>query len=454
MTFVPLFELETGAASTRILDAISQKRSCIPLEEAQVHKLVEDFVSGQVPDYQMAAWLATVACVGMDFDELKALTSAYVGSGDRMRCGEPGCFVVDKHSTGGVGDKVTLVVVPIVAACGVAVAKLSGRGLGFAGGTIDKLEAISGLRLDLSPAEIRSTVSKVGMAISGHSLDLAPGDDATYALRDVTGTVDSIPLIAASIISKKVATGADGLVLDVKTGSGALLGSDALTRELAGTMVKLAESFGLRCRAFLSDMNQPLGHAVGNALEVKEALRALSGEYVPGLSELSVALSTAMLQTAEPDLSEMEAAKRIDRVLGNGAAHEQFIRWATMQGGDASQLEKPERLPKADNIVLLKSSRSGWVTAVRPRPVGTAALRVGAGRLQREAQIDPAAGVVVLKRVGDRVEAGETLAEVHCSRADPDEALMLLRTAFEFEDAPALNSSPPICQELTGHGVH
>jgi pyrimidine-nucleoside phosphorylase len=219
-------------------------------------------------------------------------------------------------------------------------------------------------------------------------------------------------------------------------------------------MVKLAESFGIRCRAFLSDMDQPLGHAVGNALEVKEALRALSGEYVPGLSELSVTLATAMLQTAEPDLSESDAAKRIGRVLGNGAAHERFIRWAAMQGADASQLENPERLPQAGNVVPLRSLRGGWITAVRPRPVGTTALRVGAGRLQREAQIDPAAGVVVLKRVGDRVEMGEALAEIHCNLPDPNEPLMLLRTAFKIEDVPLLNASSPICEELTGYGVH
>jgi pyrimidine-nucleoside phosphorylase len=446
MTQLDVREVDSGEASARLLAAIAQKRSGRPMEAAQIEALIADFIVGRVPDYQMAAWLATVACQGMSLEETAALTRAYVAGGERLDFGGIGRPVVDKHSTGGVGDNVSLVVVPVVAACGVAVAKMSGRGLGYAGGTLDKLESVSGLRLRLGPAEVYRLLREVGMVITGQNAQLAPGDHATYALRDVTGTVESIPLIAASIISKKVAVGADGLLLDVKTGAGALIPDKTMAIQLASTMVRLAGSFGLRCRAVLSDMSQPLGYAVGNALEVKEALLALRGAEIPGLSELCRVLSRLMLQSAEPGLTDAAADDRISRVLDSGAAHEQFLRWAAGQGADVRLLEEPSLLPTALYQEIVTADRPGWVRTVDPRSIGTAALRVGAGRLVQDALLDQAAGVVLRRRVGDWVNAGDSLAEVHYTGGDAATAIALTRSAFTIGPEPPVLS--PVVHEI------
>ncbi len=423
-------EGRNAEAAARLIAAIVRKRSGSPIESVDIEVLMADFLAGRTRDYQMAAWLATVACEGMSLEETVALTRAYVASGECLDLRSLGRTVVDKHSTGGVGDKVSIAVVPIVAACGVVVAKMSGRGLGYAGGTVDKLESIRGLRLDLSAPEVCALLRKVGMVITGQSATLAPGDHATYALRDVTGAVESIPLIAASIISKKVAVGADGLVLDVKTGSGALIPDRAMAMHLAETMLELGGRFGLRCRAVLTDMSQPLGYAVGNALEVKEALRLLRGETIPGLSELCGLLSRLMLQSAQPELSDEAADAIVARALETGAAHERFVRWATAQGADPRQLMNPDLLPTAQHRTSVCADRSGWVTSVDPRAIGSAALRLGAGRLTQSAAIDHAAGVLLRRRVGDAVRAGEPLAELHASHPDFAAALDLARSAF------------------------
>jgi len=421
-------------ASAALLDAISRKRSGLALADDQVGRLIADYVAQRVPDYQMAAFLATVACQGMSVAEASALTRAYVDSGDQLRLRDLGRTVLDKHSTGGVGDNVSLVVVPVVAACGIAVVKMSGRGLGYAGGTVDKLESIPGLRLDLGVAEAHRLVREVGMVITGQSPELVPGDQATYALRNVTATVESIPLIAASIISKKVAVGAHGLLLDVKTGAGALVPDLAAAQQLAELMVQLAGAFAIPCRAALTDMSQPLGHAVGNALEVKEALGVLRGEHVPGLSELCRILARMMLQLADPELSDCRADDTVAEAIDGGAAHEQFLSWARAQGADVRCLEQPELLPTAPYRTVVTAERSGWVAEVAPRAIGTAALRVGAGRLVHEAVLDPAAGVVLHRRVGDLVRAGEQLADVHHSSDDADDAVALARSAFTIRD--------------------
>jgi len=433
-------------ASARIQRSITDKRDGRELPEAEISGVVADFVAGLVPDYQMSAWLATVACRGLTIAETAALTSAYVAGGERLDLRRLDRTVLDKHSTGGVGDKVSLIVVPIVAACGVAVVKMSGRGLGHAGGTIDKLESITGLRLDLTPDEVYATVAKAGMVITGQSAALAPGDGATYALRDVTGTVESVPLIAASIISKKVAVGAHGLVLDVKTGAGALLPDRGLATELARTMVELATMSGLRCRAVLSDMSQPLGHAVGNALELIEALAVLRGDYVPRVTELCVALCRLLLQSAEPGLTGEEADLRIAAVLSSGAAHEQFVRWTDAQGGDARMIEDPSLLPHAPRTETITAGRAGWVRAVDPRAIGHAALRIGAGRLAHGAAIDPGAGVRVACHVGAKVDAGDRLAELYYTSGDIAAATDLARSAFVIgEEQPA---EPPLIHQI------
>jgi pyrimidine-nucleoside phosphorylase len=427
---------ETAAPSAHILAAVAQKRAGEALAGHAIDRLVRNFVAGSTPDYQMAAWLATVACKGMDLEETVALTRAYLAGGKRLRLQDIGRTVLDKHSTGGVGDKVSLVVVPVVAACGLSVAKMSGRGLGYAGGTIDKLESIGGLRLELPAEEFCSVLRKTGMVIASQSVELVPGDLATYALRDVTGTVESIPLIAASIVSKKVAVGADGLVLDVKCGAGAFISDRAMATELATTMIAVARSFGLGCRAILSDMDQPLGYAVGNALEVKEALAVLRGTTIPGLSELCNVVARVMLQTADPDLGDGAADEMVRRALASGAAYELFIRWAEAQGADVRQLHEPRLLPTAAQATVVTSDGGGWIETVNPRAIGAAALRVGAGRLVKGAAIDHAAGILLHARVGDRVERGDVLAEIQYDGCDCADAVELARSAFAIAEAP------------------
>ncbi|TDC85507.1 thymidine phosphorylase [Micromonospora sp. KC606] len=424
----------TARSSARVIEATDRKRRGVALEPAEIEGVVADYVAGRIPGYQMSAWLATVACRGMSTTELTALTRAYLRDGRRLDLGAVGVPVVDKHSTGGVGDTTTLIVVPIVAACGVPVAKMTGRALGFAGGTLDKLEAIPGLRLHLAADELVPMIRTVGMVITGQSADLTPGDGATYALRDVTGTVESIPLIAASIISKKVAVHADGLVLDVKTGAGALIPDQSDAVLLTETMIALAASFGLPTRAVLSDMSQPLGPAVGNALEIRQALALLGGQRSPGLWELCAAISRLMLQSVDPELSDEAADAMVDRVVTDGSAREMFVRWAVAQGADPAALTDPGRLPTARRRHVVTATDSGVVSGIEPRSVGRATLLVGAGRLTQDAALDHGAGVVLHRRVGDRVGRGDVLAELHYDDGDADAAVALLAGAFVIGD--------------------
>jgi pyrimidine-nucleoside phosphorylase len=422
-------------ASARALDAVARTRSGTALAAAEIELLVADFVAGRIPDYQMAAWLATVACRGLSRAETVALTRAYVTGGETLDFAASGRVVLDKHSTGGVGDKVSLVVAPLVAACGVAVAKMSGRGLGLTGGTIDKLESIRGLRLELDAAEVYRLVDQVGMVITGQSAGLTPGDKATYALRDVTGTVDSLPLIAASIVSKKIAVGAHGVLFDVKTGAGALIPDPDRALELARLMVEVASGAGLRCRAVLTDMSQPLGYAVGNALEVREALDVLRGQEVPGLTELCRTIAALMLRGADPGLTPEAAERKVDDTLAAGAGYERFLRWAAAQGAEPGALEDPGGLPAAELQEVVVADRAGYVAQVDPRAVGTAAIRVGAGRLVKNGPLDHAAGVVLRRRVGDRVSAGEPLAVIH-HRAGVEPPVALVNAAFVVSESP------------------
>ncbi|MBX6389735.1 MAG: thymidine phosphorylase [Frankia sp.] len=432
-------------ASARAIDAVQRTRAGSALAPGEIERLVADFVAGRIPDYQMAAWLATVACRGLSRPEIVALTRAYVAGGETLDFSSSGRVVLDKHSTGGVGDTVSLVVVPLVAACGVAVAKMSGRGLGITGGTVDKLESIRGLRPEVDAAEIYRLVDEVGMVITGQSARLTPGDRVTYALRDVTGTVDSIPLIAASIVSKKIAVGAHGVLFDVKTGSGALLPERERALELARLMVEVASDAGLRCRAVLTDMSQPLGYAVGNALEVREALDVLRGEVVPGLTELASTIAALMLRSADPQLTPEAAEKRVAAALAAGDGYERFLRWAVAQGAEPDALEQPGGLPTADHQEVVVADRAGHVHEVDPRAIGSAAVRVGAGRLVKGAPLDYAAGVVLRRRVGDRVEPGEPLAVIH-HRDGVEPPTAAVRAAFEIgEDVPA---SRPVVLEV------
>lgn len=420
-------------ASAHILDSIMRKRVGGILAPPEIEKIIMDFLAGKIPDYQMSAWLATIACMGMNIEEIESLTHAYISEGKSLNLVGINGKVVDKHSTGGVGDKTTLAVIPIVAACGVPVAKLSGRGLGYAGGTLDKLESIRGIKLDLDAKEARNILDKVGMVIAGQSAELAPGDKATYQLRDVTGSVESIPLIAASIISKKVAVKADGLILDVKTGTGALIQDHAKAFNLAETMVELAKRFGMNCHAIISDMNQPLGYAVGNALEVKEAISVLCGENIPGLTELCFVLACSMLQAADPLLSDIDARKQVDEVISNGSAYEQFIKWACTQGADIDKQTNTIALPIAPKQITIHAQSSGWIRSIDPRTIGNATLRIGAGRLVQSTQIDHSAGIILHKRVGDKITQGETLAEIHYTDGDITTASAMTASAFTID---------------------
>ncbi|HZM75518.1 MAG TPA: thymidine phosphorylase [Candidatus Limnocylindrales bacterium] len=422
--------------SGRILAAIADKRAGRRLPEETIRAVVDDFTAGRVPDYQMSAWLATVACQGLDLAETVALTRSYVDSGDRLGLADLDPPVVDKHSTGGVGDKVTLVVAPVVAACGVPVMKMSGRSLGWAGGTIDKLESIDGLRLDLEPDEIRDTLARAGMVITGHSPKLVPADGATYALRDVTATVESIPLIAASVMSKKVASQAHGVVLDVKYGEGALVPDPAEAQRLAELMLAVGRELGMRCRCVLSDMSQPLGRAVGNALEVKEALSALGGEHVPGLTPLCETIAALMVQIGHSTMDEQTAVAQVRDAITSGAARQRFRQWVDAQGGDVEQIDHPDRLPSAARQVPVPASGTGYVTAVRARLVGEAALLLGAGRMRLGDTVDRGAGVVVLRRVGDPVREGEPVAVMHVTGGDTATAGEMLSAAVHIGPQP------------------
>jgi pyrimidine-nucleoside phosphorylase len=438
MTAITRTDDLAAAATMRVLAAIADKRAGRRMDAATISAIVADFVDGRVPDYQMAAWLATVACRNLDAEETAALTDAYVDSGTRIRLRDDGRPIVDKHSTGGVGDKVTLYVAPIVAACGVAVGKVSGRGLGFAGGTVDKLQSIRGLRMDLSADEMRTTLKLVGMTITGQSDDLVPGDRATYGLRDVTGTVDNIPLIAASVMSKKIAAGTNGVVLDVKYGEGALIPERDRSEELARAMVDIGERSGLACRAVVSDMNRPLGYAVGNALEVKEALAALRGTPVAGLDELGGLIARLMLQIARPELDDTAADGLVREAIDSGAAWRQFRRWVAAQGGDVRQIDDPDLLPSAAHRLEVLAEEPGWVTAIAARPIGEAATLAGAGRLRYDQPIDPGAGVMLCRQLGERVENGQPLAELHWSgEKDVEPLTSAVRAAFTLAAEPA-----------------
>lgn len=431
------------AASAHILEMITRKRSRKRLSAVDIGQLIENFVAGKIPDYQMSAWLATVASIGMDIEEIEALTRAYMGGYAHVSHAGLGRKVVDKHSTGGVGDKVSFVVVPIVAACGVPVTKISGRGLEHAGGTLDKLESIAGLKLDLGAHEVRAILNEVGMVITGQSDELVPGDRATYSLRNASGSVESIALIAASIISKKIATGADGLVLDVKTGSGALIQPYEESVALAETMLELAKRFGIQCFAVVSDMSQPLGYAVGHTLEIKEALAVLQGAHIPGLTELCCVIARLMLQVTDRNLSNQAADERINRAIAQGTAYERFLRWARVQGADTRQLRHPELFPSARYQKTIFARQSGWVQSIDPRAIGYAALRLGTRPELDGSVADHSAGIILRKRVGDPVVAGEALAELHYNSDNIREMEAVIDSAFEL-GASSLPTAPLI----------
>jgi len=418
----------------RPVELIQRKRDGGELSAPELDELMLGYARDEIPDYQLSAFCMAVFFRGLTSEETHALTEALIKTGTTLDLASAlGRKVVDKHSTGGVGDKTSVAVGPIVAACGVPFAKLSGRGLGHTGGTLDKLESIPGFRVELPTDEFIAQVREAGMAIIGASADFVPADKRLYALRDVTATVDSYPLIAASIMSKKIAGGANAIVLDVKVGDGAFMKSLDAARTLAKAMLDLGRLSGREVVCLLTDMDQPLGRAVGNALEIREAIATLRGEGPPDFVELVLAAVTRLLAVSDLRIDEAEARRRAEQALDDGSALAAYERWIRAQGGEPDE----EVLPSAPVVHELEAPRDGFVAALEAVRVGEAALHLGAGRQTKDDRIDHAVGIVCLRKRGDRVSAGEPLAEIH---AQTEEAAALaaqeLLAAYELADEP------------------
>ncbi len=421
----------------RAVDIIIKKRDRGELSNEEITFFVEGLTRGGIPDYQVAAWAMAVLLNGMSPRETTDLTLAMANSGEILDLSQVVTQAVDKHSTGGVGDKTTLVVEPVVAACGLPVGKMSGRGLGFSGGTLDKLESIPGFRTDLTTEEFLRQLAEIGLVLSGQSADLAPADGKLYALRDVTGTVQSIPLIASSVMSKKIAAGAQAILLDVKSGLGAFMLTLQEARQLAELMVKIGHLAGRRTVAVLSDMNQPLGSAVGNALEVKEAIQTLQGGGPEDFREHCLEIAAYMLMLGEKAANLENARMQANKALNNGSAWERFVQLVSAQGGDVRCIENPELLPAAAYQEAMLSPASGYLLGVHARIVGETAVTLGAGRAQKGDPIDYAVGIEVHKNVGDQVEKGERLFTIHANQLDRlAEARQELQMAVTLSEQP------------------
>jgi pyrimidine-nucleoside phosphorylase len=401
-----------------MVDIIEKKRDGKELSTEEIQFFVKGYTEGTIPDYQAASLLMAIYFQDMTERERTDLTMAMVESGDTIDLSPIQGIKCDKHSTGGVGDKVTICLSPMVAACGVPVAKMSGRGLGHTGGTIDKLESIPGFKVELTSEQFIKQVNDIKMAVVSQSGNLTPADKKIYALRDVTGTVPSIPLIASSIMSKKIASGADAIVLDVKVGEGAFMKTVEEAEELAHAMVKIGNRVGRKTIAILSDMSQPLGYAVGNALEVKEAIDVLKGHGPEDVKELCLTLGSQMVLLSGKAQSIEEARKKLEEVLNNGKALETFKAFVASQGGDPSITEHPDLLPQAKYKVDVPAKEAGYIKKIIANEIGVAAMLLGAGRETKDSEIDLSVGIVLNKKVGDHVEKGESLATIHSNRED------------------------------------
>lgn len=397
----------------RMVDLIEKKRDGHELSTEEINFIISGYTDGTIPDYQVSALTMAIVFRGMSERERADLTMAMVESGDQINLSQIEGIKVDKHSTGGVGDTTTLVLGPLVAAVGVPVAKMSGRGLGHTGGTIDKLESVEGFHVEIDNDEFIQLVNKNKIAVIGQSGNLTPADKKLYALRDVTATVESIPLIASSIMSKKIAAGADAIVLDVKTGAGAFMKTLDDSRELAHAMVRIGNNVGRRTMAVISDMSQPLGFAIGNALEVKEAIDTLKGEGPADLTELCLTLGSHMVYLAERANSLPEARTMLEKAMEDGSALEKLKVFLSSQGGDGSIVDHPEKLPQAKFIVELEAKEDGYVAEIVADEVGTAAMLLGAGRVTKESVIDLAVGLVLRKKIGDHVKKGDSLVTIY-----------------------------------------
>ncbi|NLO89679.1 MAG: pyrimidine-nucleoside phosphorylase [Clostridia bacterium] len=418
----------------RAYDLILKKRNGESLSAEEIKFLIRGFLKGEIPDYQMAAFLMAVYFRGMDVDETVALTEALVDSGKRVDLSNIPGVKVDKHSTGGVGDKATIVLVPLAASAGVTVAKMSGRSLGHTGGTADKLESIPGFKIEMSLEELVEIVSKVGAAMIGQSKELVPGDKKLYALRDVTAVVDSIPLIASSVMSKKIAAGCDAVVLDVKVGSGAFMKNIEEAKKLASLMVDIGSRFGIPTTAVLTRMDQPLGYAVGNSLELIEAVNTLKGEGPEDLEYLCIELGSHMLKLCgdrrDPSAIKEDLEKNY---LKSGRALKKFREIIAAQGGDPSFLDNLDKLPKAEHIRYVYTDEEGYIIEIDAEKIGRAAAILGAGREVKEQRIDLSAGLIIKKKLGETVKKGDILTEMHSNNVGTfEKAEELIRNAFKI----------------------
>jgi len=428
-------------------DVIRKKRDGAALSPEEVAFFVRGVTSGAWADYQTSALLMAILLNGMTEAETHTLTKEMLHSGEVLDFSDIAEAKVDKHSTGGVGDKTSLIIAPLAAACGVCVPMISGRGLGHTGGTLDKLEAIPGYRVQLSLAEFRSVLKRVGFAMTGQTKEIAPADRKLYALRDATATVEALPLIVASIMSKKLAAGLDALVLDVKTGSGAFMADEARAKELAQALVKTGNAFGVRTEALITDMNQPLGMAIGNAVEVRECLEILRGEMNEGarpVHELSVELTARMVWLAKAAQSLEAARVKVKKALDSGAALERFRLNIEAQGGDARVCDEPARLADLTlRDVHVESARTGFVTAIDAAEIGRAVANIGGGRARVEDSIDPAVGFLVNAKIGDELSSSDrTLGVLYCrTEAQAEEASARILAAYRIADEPAASTN-------------
>lgn len=429
------------------VDIIVKKRDGGELTREEIEFFVMGVVRGEIPDYQAAAWLMAIVLRGMSKRETVDLTEVMARSGDVLDLSDVAPMVVDKHSTGGVGDKVSLTVAPMVAACGLPVGKMSGRGLSFSGGTLDKLESIPGFNVNLTIEQFKRQLATIGIVIAGQTADLAPADGILYALRDVTGTVESLPLIASSVMSKKIAAGANAIVLDVKVGRGAFMKTVEDAVALAKVMVEIGEGVGRNVRAAISDMNQPLGRAVGNALEVAEAIATLRGYGPEDFTAHCLDIATHMLILGELARDETQAQTRLKEVIHSGAALEKFRQMVEAQHGDPAVVDHPEIMPRASIIRPVAAPQDGWVKALDAMEVGLAAVGLGAGREKKGQPVDHAVGFVFHKKIGDQVKAGEPLFTVHAnSEAAYQMAAERVLRAYEFS-ATAV-PAPPLFYQI------
>ncbi|NLL77503.1 MAG: pyrimidine-nucleoside phosphorylase [Clostridiales bacterium] len=424
----------------RMYDLIMKKRNGGKLTKEEIDYMVNGFTCGKIPDYQMSAMMMAVYFAGMDREETLYLTMAMARSGDMLDLSRIEGIKVDKHSTGGVGDKTSLALTPMVAACGIKVAKMSGRGLGHTGGTIDKLESFEGFSTGISERQFIENVNKIGIAIMGQTADLAPADKKLYGLRDVTATVDNMSLIASSIMSKKLASGADAIVLDVKTGSGAFMKTEKDAFSLAKEMVELGKNAGRKAVAIVSDMDQPLGYAVGNALEVKEAIDTLKGNGPADFVELCLTLGSYMVELGGMASDEKEARKMLEQTIEDGTALDKLAEFIEAQGGDPKAVYDTDLLPKAEYIEEIASPGEGYVNKIVCDEIGICSLILGGGRETKESDIDLSVGLVIKKKVGDYVKKGEPLAIIHGNDKEKMKvAVSRFISAYSFSDKPVEN---------------